>query len=498
MGNANTDSADTADEIDPNDEDGDGTPRDEDCDDHDAKVGTPSLEVCDGLDNDCDGWTEDTCSASISVTAIAYNGENEYDNASTVAAAGDVNGDGYADILVGAPGYVATSADTGRGIDTAGAAYLIPGGPALAGGSMGEQGTKWEGVRAFDSAGTTVAGIGDANGDGFDDFVVGTSNWGPEYYEPEGRFGALVLGGPTLAPGLLGDALLFDSPPGDDGWAGGVSRAGDVNGDGFKDFFVLGASGNTLGVAAAGVAYVVFGSASPTPHTIDTDGAVFVGEDVENGGLTVAFSGGDINGDGVGDIVASSIVGAYVFFGDNGTGAIDAADAAAKFSVSAETDFLSALAGEGDVNGDGLDDVLIGDYSDGDGHIFLILGGASMPSVSVDGAQARYRGGGRADWSLTAAIAGDIDNDGRAETIIGANRMNNLAGGAFTVFGEAAPPSLELDPDNAQFIGAEDSWAGSTVAGAGDATGDGIADLLVGAPGGYAGSVYLLAPNAGR
>jgi ELWxxDGT repeat protein len=295
----------------------------------------------------------------------------------SVAAAGDVNGDGVADLLIGSPG------NSGGG-NTAGAAYVVFGGAggaavALDAVAVGNGGFKIIGETAGDGAGDTVSALGDVNGDGLNDLIVGAlqdSTGGTFAGAAYVVFGKAVNGTVDLhdvAAGqggfkIIGEALY-------NGVGNSASAAGDVNGDGLADL-IVGAGSNSPG----GAAYVVFGKTGHEAVNLDDiaagrGGFKIIGEaSGDNAGRSVS-SAGDVNGDGLTDLLvgasgndaAGRLSGAsYLVFGKADGGAVNlsaVADGAGGFKITGEA--VDDRAGEavsaaGDVNGDGFADLMVG------------------------------------------------------------------------------------------------------------------------------------------
>ncbi len=431
--------------------------------------------------------------------ARQLNGAAAVDNFGwAVANAGDVNGDGFADQIVGAPLNDAGGTNAGR-------AYVYFGGPdadAVADLTL-------TGAAAGDELGYSVAGAGDVNGDGFADVIVGApfndtggANAGQVYV----YFGGVS---PNSTPDLTltGVAALDEL-----GYA--VAGAGDVNGDGFADV-ILGEPFNDVGGVSAGQAYVYFGGASPNTIADLTMTGVAAGDEF---GYSVGGAG-DVNGDGFGDVIVGADLNdgggasagqAYVFFGG------PAADAVADLTLTglaAGDQFGLSVAGAGDVNGDGFADVIVGapenDVAGTDAGQACVYFGAASPDrtagLLLTGAAATD------NFGYSVAGVGDVNGDGFADVIVGApfnDAGGNGAGQAYVYFGGPSPNST-ADLTLTGAVAADQ--LGYSVAGAGDVSGDGFFDVFVGADlidagGNNAGAAllhgfnryFVLSPNDGE
>jgi len=458
----------------------------------------------------------------LSVADASFWGEDAGDESGySVASAGDVNGDGYDDILIGAW-------NNDDGGNYAGQTYLILG--KATGWAMDTDlsaaGASFIGEDAGDSSGFSVASAADVNGDGYDDILIGA------YFDNDGGIAAgqtyLILG---KATGWAMDMDLSDANASFWGEDGGdqsgysVASAGDVNGDGYDDI-LIGAYGDEDGGGNyAGQTYLILGKA--TCWAMDTNlsdaNASFIGEDADDfSGWSVA-SAGDVNGDGFDDI----LIGAhrvddgegyagqtYLILGKATGWAMDTdlSDANASF-IGEDADDCSgySVASAGDVNGDGYDDILIGarnndDGGDNAGQTYLILGKAAGWAMDTDlsDANASFWGEDPCDWlGYSVASAGDINGDGYDDILIGAYANDdggNEAGKTYLILGKATGWAMDTDLSaaDASFWGEDVSdYAGHSVASAGDVNGDGYDDILIGAYGDDdggtdAGQTYLI------
>jgi Ca2+-binding RTX toxin-like protein len=395
-----------------------------------------------------------------------------------------------------------------------------------------KDGFRVNGNAVGDRLGQSVGPAGDVNGDGIDDLLLGAeqaagnaANAGAGYVIFGRATGFGTLQTLSSLDGTNGLKLNGVAGPDDTGTA--VSAAGDVNGDGLDDLMVT-AANTSEGGSSAGTTYVVFGSTSPFPSVLDlssldgTNGFRIVGNPSERSGNSVA-GGGDINGDGLGDIIigapyASGYSGnpgaAYVVHGRaNGFPSVvhlSALGAGKVTKLAGASDNERAGDGvsfAGDFNGDGTDDVIVGAPTAGpngidSGRSYIVFGKpgglASQVQLSALGAGTgvKLNGPGVGDYSgFAVGGGGDVNGDGFSDVIIGAHYSDdngNNSGTSFVVFGKAggSGAAIELSSLNGSDgfavigIGSAgfDGNSGYSVAHAGDMNGDGFDDLISGAP----------------
>jgi Ca2+-binding RTX toxin-like protein len=466
---------------------------------------------------------------------FAINGiaENDYSGRS-VSSAGDVNGDGFDDLIIGA------NRATPNGISAAGQSYVVFGSNSGFDAGLdlstlnGSNGFAINGIAANDYSGYSVSSAGDVNGDGFDDLIIGAKYANPNGILRAGQSYVVFGSNSGIGAGLnleelnSSNGFAINGIAADDQSGHSVSSAGDVNGDGFDDLIIGAKYANPNGILRAGQSYVVFGSNSGFAEGLDlstldgSNGFAINGIAANDlSGFSVS-SAGDVNGDGIDDLIigARSADGngisdagqSYVVFGSNsGFGAglnLEELNGSNGFAINGiATDDCSgrSVSSAGDVNGDGFDDLIIGALTADPngipfaGQSYVVFGsnsgfGAGLDLSTLDGSNgfaitgiATYDFSGR-----SVSSAGDVNGDGFDDLIIGAEGASpngiNRAGQSYVVFGSNSGfgAGLDLSTLNGSNgfaingIAAYDQ-SGYSVSSAGDVNGDGFDDLIIGA-----------------
>jgi len=444
----------------------------------------------------------------------------------SVATAGDVNNDGYDDIIVGA----------NLKYSSTGEVYVIYGGPTSSFENLdltkislvaGSTGFKITGNAVGDQFGYSVSGAGDINNDGYDDIIIGAGVKNMAYViygKKKSLLQDIDLSLTILDPGTTG--FTISGAVGNFGYS--VSKAGNVNKDEYDENIIGARSVNS----GRGAAYVIYGRATASFGNIDVSALISTSTGFtikgksggDNLGISVSTAG-DINNDKYDDI----IIGAsgrtdpltaqgevYVIYGGEKSSMVD-------YDLSLGTPTLNpgttgfTLTGKyldgsfgrsvntaGDINNDGYDDIIIGAYKENNqaGGVYVVYGGEKSSMSDLD-----FRTGIVLDpatkgflvtaeaagdhLGFRAASAGDLNNDGYDDTIFGADTHGRTRGRVYVIYGKQTSllenidlSQITLDPLKTGFtISGEairDSL-GYSVGGARDINGDGYDDLIVAA-----------------
>lgn len=390
----------------------------------------------------------------------------------SVSGAGDVNNDGFDDVIVGAPYYDLSQPNEGAAFLFYGSLNGIDAGsPVIL--QIGQQGANF---------GTSVANAGDLNNDGFDDVVVGAPYFDNEDTDEGAAF--VFLGQDTGISQTPQNHVEGNLAGANMGYA--VACAGRVNNDAYTDI-IIAAPGWQNTEIGEGAAFVFHGSQQGLDPLIKTS----LEGNIVDAHISSVTGAGDVNNDGYDDVVLGALGytngqffegAAFVYYGSpagispNEKTILEGGQEFPAMGVS--------IAGPGDVNGDGFDDIIVGasEYSHGQSHegVVFVFYGSAM-GISLSSSAILEKNQAEADFGHSVSGVGDLNSDGYVDVAVGAYRFDNgqeEEGATFIFFGsqDGLKPSNLMYESNQSF-----AHMGQSVASAGDVDGDGVKDLIIGA-----------------
>jgi hypothetical protein len=363
----------------------------------------------------------------------------------SLASVGDVNHDGYDDVIIGAPTYLSQ-----------GRAYIYFGGDRM-NNSPDFVMTGNSSELHNENFGRSVSGAGDVNNDGFDDFVIGDKYYAYIYY---GRETLLIRHDLRLTPESMND-----------NFGRSLSGAGDVNNDGYDDV-IIGASSFNSGT---GRAYLYFGGSN---MDIVAD-ITFTGSNLNDEFGNLVFCAGDVNNDGYDDVlIKKSYDVLYLYFGGSEM------DNISDIQVTAEIHNLISASSSGDVNNDGYDDIIMASYCyQFSGKSWIYFGGNNVDNIADVTITGEIHDN---DFGIKVANAGDVNKDGFDDLLVGAPGYNRYIenqkicsyaqGIVYLYYGGE---NFDNTPDLVFKGNRLYNRFGLNISSAGDLNGDGYSDIVI-------------------
>lgn len=384
------------------------------------------------------------CAAQVgggSETLYEWIGGTNHYLGDSVSNAGDVNGDGFEDIIILAPLENDGVVRVLSGLDGSELHNIVPG-------------------LLFDNVGSSVSGTGDVNADGFDDFVIGHSG-----AAPGGLTGA---GSASVYSGVDGSLLYqWTGVAAGDGFGCAVSDVGDLNQDGYDEVLVGAEWTNLAGMNHVGSVFVYSGIDGSLLFQWDGAQESWLGESVSGAG--------DVDSDGIPDVIAGApgASSAFVYSGANGA-------TLHSFTVSGGMHMLGqSVSDAGDIDQDGFADVIIGAFRSreagkldvGSAHVYSGVSGAEIFS---------WHGRAIDDlFGYSVSSTEDANGDGIRDLIVGASQSNpgGVSGSGYVNLYSGADGVLL---QNWQGEASGENF-GESVSGLSDIDGDGLSEIIIGA-----------------
>lgn len=472
-----------------------------DCDDELADVYPGAPETCgDGVRSNCsedDLDARDECldaAGSLGdANAVTRHSTKSTTMASTLTGAGDVDGDGLADLLVGA-----TELSGG-----AGGVWLVS-----MDGRSGEFDVDVGATARFtsnvskDYLGAALAGGGDVDDDGYADLLMTATG---EDFGGTNAGGAWLVLGPVTSTGLVDDAsetLLYGATPTLE--LGTAALLADLTDDGVADLVVGAAEYDTSTRTSVGAVYLVEGPPAAGDLSVASVDVLMTGDKSGDRAGSALAAPGDMDGDGVSDLAigvpeANESTGTdsgkvWMVWGPvdtSGALSTDIADYTVK-GTAADDLAGTALASAGDVNDDGYADLWVGapgaTAGSTAGAAYLVLGDLLLAgSLTLSAAEATLNGVVAGDLAGSAIAGLDVNADGHPDVVVGApgadDGSDTEAGAAYVVYGPVAGTRALSAADLILYGEVKSDAAGTALANVSDTDGDGVDDLLIGAPG---------------
>ncbi len=429
----------------------------EDCDDSNNAIRPNTWEDCnDQVDNNCDGFIDamdSDCVAqnAFNITMLLQGIHQEGKTGFAVSSAGDINGDQWPDALISSPG---TANNTGE-------VALIVSNPILNSGSVYHARHIFRAKHAFSHTGSSLAGIGDWDGDGFDDFLIGADETGMHEVDPNPYGAVYALSGLGVVPwGVRGleSATLEITGEANSLFGNTVSGLGDIDGDGLNDFIV---GAPTNGVATVDShAYIFYGGRSYSVAS-DADVSIQIDPTPEN---TINLSNvGDVNNDGRADVLLGGTglqAHAYLYWGGISLrNTLSTSDADLMFMPEDSEDRAHQVASAGDFNNDDIPDLFIGaPYNDSNGRntgkVYILFGG-NFPNngvVALSSAEVQLHGDQPNQRAGYVFQAGDLNGDEYADLIVGSPGYREDFNNQGKLYGIVVDPMRPLPSPNIEDV----------------------------------------------